>query len=548
MERIYLGDWLYNAGIVGLLRALGGSYSKDGKLHSEEGKVIEGVTLEENFIEIQRELLKGYAENFFKRAAKNFIDSSLRGRKFVVSKEPTVEDLKKLNKQLKGVVRYFKTLEVNLPARISKENLFEAKEELEKAVKELKEFLQRLPEEETENLALKWLSKGFFPKRGGDSKSAPHKSKENFFKKVELPLFSELRLFEKKVGKEKISVPCIICQEREAKEVGGKVLSFDTYVSGFAGLNKDAVNFIHLDAKIKNLPICEVCNLVLMSVPLGVVESSDGTFLFVNNSSSAEELFNDNQRFEAILLKSATNPLLDFFTEKLLMKEKEKAELSLVGVAVVEIEFGTFPRVKSFNLSLKKAKFFTTRDFTETLKRLRTAYYKEGSYTENLLYRTVEMILSDRVSHLYLHRLLKLYLKGKSKEVSLVFSPYHLNLVNLTFLRYFKTVLEDRMSVNLSENELWFLWKRGNELKKELERADSENKINSLAFKLLNALKTGNYHRFLDILLRVYSGLNLEVPSTFVRVMTNEETFKTAGYSFVCGLLNNRTKKGEEDG
>jgi len=541
MERIYLGDWLYNAGIVGLLRTLGGSYSKDGKLYSEEGKIIEGVILKENFVEVERELLRGYTENFFKKVAEKFIALSLKGRKVVVPKEPTVSDLKRLNKQLKSILRHFKTFRPSLPERISRNNLSEVKEKLEKAVEELKKFLSQLPEEEIENLALKWLSKGFFPKKGGDFKSAPHRSKENFYRKVEFPLFSELKPFEKRVGKQRLTVPCVFCQEREAK----KGLTFDTATSSFAGLNKDAINFIYLDAKVRELPMCEVCNLVLMSVPLGVVESSNGSFLFVNSSSSTEELFRDNQRFESILLSEEGNPLLTFFTEKLLVEEKKKAEFSLIGIAVVEIELGAFPKVKSFNLSLEKAKLFTATDFTETLQKLRAAYYREESYTENLLSKTVEMILSDSVSYLYLYRLLKLYLRGK---VDVNFSPYHLNLVNLAFLKYFKAVVGDRMSVNISEKELWFLWRKGIELKNELEKSKSEKKINSLAFKLLNALRTEDYHRFLDVLLRVYSGLNLEVPSIFVKAMTSGEAFKTAGYSFVCGLLSNRMEEGDKDG
>ncbi len=544
MVRIYLGDWLYNAGIVGLLRALGCSFIKDGKPYSLDGKLIEGVSLGENFVEVERELLKNYAGKFFKVAVERFLTQLLQGKKLKVPTEPSLKELQNLSRQLRALTKHFKTLEIELP-KVSKSNLPEAREKLERALEKLNEFLESLPEEEEENLALKWLSKGFFPKKGGDFKSAPHRSKENFKKKVELPLFLELRPYEKR----KVAVPCVICQERKAKEIEGKPLTFNTSVSDFAGLNKDAVNFLHLDSKISELPICEVCHLVLMSVPLGLIPSSENTFLFVNNSSSLKELFNDNQRFE-VLLRENSNPFIEFFTEKVLVEEKEKAELSLIGIAVVELNLGSLPKVKSFNLPLSKAKLFAWAEFTELLKKLRKAYYKEGNSSESLLYRTVELILSDKVNFLYLYKLLRFYLsfqEQKSEKVTVNFYPYHVNVVNVAFLNYFKAVLGDRMSIDLSEKELWVFWHKGLELKEQLERAKAENKVNSLAFKLLNAVRTGDSHKFFDILLRVYSGLSLEVPSLFIKAMSNKETFKTAGYSFICGLLG-KTDEGERNG
>ena len=68
-ERIYLQDWLFNAGIVGLLKALGVEYLKDGKAYNAENKVIEGIKAEDNFVEVERRLFENFSEKYYRAAA-----------------------------------------------------------------------------------------------------------------------------------------------------------------------------------------------------------------------------------------------------------------------------------------------------------------------------------------------------------------------------------------------------------------------------------------------------------------------------------------------
>lgn len=59
MERVYLGDWLYNAGIVGFINIM-----LDGKDLNNQNI----IKIEDNYIEFDRSSLTGFAEKFFKRA------------------------------------------------------------------------------------------------------------------------------------------------------------------------------------------------------------------------------------------------------------------------------------------------------------------------------------------------------------------------------------------------------------------------------------------------------------------------------------------------
>jgi len=62
---------------------------------------------------------------------------------------------------------------------------------------------------------------------------------------------------------------------------------------------------------------------------------------------------------------------------------------------------------------------------------------------------------------------------------------------------------------------------------------------------LLNALKTNDCARFMDILLRLYIGLGKEIPVKFEQMLTDKEAFLTLGYAFVIGLKGENYEKGE---
>ncbi|MGB9813869.1 MAG: hypothetical protein ACPLRZ_08450 [Thermovenabulum sp.] len=63
MERVYLGDWAYNAGIVGFIEIM-----LDGQNLDEQDIIKIG----ENYIEFDRSSLSGFSEKFFKKAYERY--------------------------------------------------------------------------------------------------------------------------------------------------------------------------------------------------------------------------------------------------------------------------------------------------------------------------------------------------------------------------------------------------------------------------------------------------------------------------------------------
>ncbi|WP_457678712.1 type I-B CRISPR-associated protein Cas8b1/Cst1 [Thermovibrio sp.] len=538
VERIYLQDWFYNAGIVGLLRLFGGETIKGDGLFSKGGAQIKGVKIGENFVEVERELFKDFSRKYYLEAAKREVEVWAIDSLTLGSSEESLKKLKSsLEKVLKNLFPHLKE-EIELP-RVSKKNLEEVRESLEKAfirVKEEKEKLFRgeLPfEEVVEPIAKKWLKRGFFSK-GGSKKL--YDSWKNLKEKVEEPLGAPLNVLKVKG----VKLPCLLCQDRFAKEG----LSLSKAISDLVGFNKDNLNLLHLKGKglaNKGIPVCEVCQAVISSLPLGVVKFGS-SFLFVNNTFSVEELFKDNQLLKGIL--STSSSFFNFFAKKVLEKERESAKvISLLGTSIIEMELGALPKVKGLNLSYGVAKLLSQSSYCELLEKLSKAYYQVGSGKNkrsfNLLVEFLENLIEGKRSYSFLYKLFRFFLTSeRNKDLKVSYLPLQLHYLNLALFRA-KENLEGGMG-EITEKELWSLFFGGQELRRALIGKGAENKVNSIAFKLLNALKVGDSHRFMDLLLRVYAGFSLKVPQTFIKTLENEEAFKSAGYSFVAGLLSER--------
>ena len=99
----------------------------------------------------------------------------------------------------------------------------------------------------------------------------------------------------------------------------------------------------------------------------------------------------------------------------------------------------------------------------------------------------------------------------------------------------------------VSEKELWHIYNRGLKLSQELRKKNAENKIQSISYKLLNALRIGNTNQFMDVLVRTYMAYGQEIPSSFVKAVSDKEAFYSLGYSFLNGLLGKENKEGENN-
>jgi len=101
--------------------------------------------------------------------------------------------------------------------------------------------------------------------------------------------------------------------------------------------------------------------------------------------------------------------------------------------------------------------------------------------------------------------------------------------------------------VDLAYRDLNMLFEEGQKINSFLQSQNAENKINSIAYRLLNATKSGNKKDFMDAVIRLYMSCDKAIPSLFLEVMTEKSlSFEDISYAFISGLLNNKNKKFEK--
>lgn len=517
MERVYLNDWLYNAGIVGFLRIMTSNGSVKDQL----------IKIGENYIEFDRGILNGFSKKYFDFTFNRY------GRYDRVIKSLTqyLEDLKNADdtpqnilEKVNNILRNFEKLKENIE--------IPSKGEITKYPEKLEDVLEAMINDMKINYKDYWESdvQIYLRRFYGQKSFLGRTVKTDRFEKF-------LTDFEEKILNDEIeydkTYKCIVCGDRRAK----KDTMFDTGISPFYGLNKDSSNFSwNFNPK---LPICEICEIVYLCYFAGLTPFTQGnksTYYFVNRDTSVEDLYKANNLLQELLNSDIKdNFLIEFFTQLILETERIKAEYTLQNIAVIEldIENPVFPKVYSFNISKEKARYI--KDNHNELKGISKSLYRIKNETKFLISEIIEMIVNNNLNYTYLNNLLRIYLTSEKSELyEIFFNLYTLQELNKLIYRFQK--MSYRRDI-MREEELWQIFYKGKELSKKLKDAKAENKISSIAYKLLNALKVGDINQFMDTIIRTYMTYEMEIPSIFTKAINDKEIFYPMGYSFLNGLL-----------
>ncbi len=542
MERVYLSDWLYNAGIVGFLRIM---------LGNEDIEQQDMIRIGENYIEFDREILDGFSKKYFDFAFRrygryermlNYFSSLLEDLNNL--KAGDMEDLKiKYGKEatdIPSTILEDISRRLNSFTRLKSKVEIPSKRDIKNKPEILIEFLELLLDVMRNDFEDFWESdvqiylRNFYGQKSFLNNSVT----QNRFRKF----YGD---FEEKILKDEIKYDkhyrCIICGERMAK----KDTMFDTGISPFYGLNFDSLNFSWNFTPI--LPVCEICEVIYLCYFAGLtpLPQSNKIHYFVNRDISVLDIYKANNLLEQILNSNRNESfLIEFFTQLVLESEKIKAKYALQNIAVIELnlESNILPKIYSFNISKEKAEYI--RDNYDGLRRLSRNFYTIKDETRYLLLEVVEMILTNRLSYEYLNRLLKIYITSEKPGLYHIgFNVYILQEINKLIYRFYKKIFSGREI--MEEKEIWHVYFKGRELSQQLRNADAENKISSIAYKLLNALKIGNINQFMDTIMRIYLAYELEIPSTFVKAMEDKEIFYPVGYSFLNGLLERKKEENQ---
>lgn len=86
----------------------------------------------------------------------------------------------------------------------------------------------------------------------------------------------------------------------------------------------------------------------------------------------------------------------------------------------------------------------------------------------------------------------------------------------------------------------------GEKLREKYRNKGAKDKLSGVSYRLLNSLKTNNVDSFMDTLLNCYLYVKSSVPEVFLDALKDEEKFKTIGYAFVSGIIEDENG-GKED-
>ncbi|WP_025209460.1 type I-B CRISPR-associated protein Cas8b1/Cst1 [Hippea sp. KM1] len=554
-ERVYIGDWLYNAGIVGFLNINSHLWElKEDRLLSKDKDVL---YFGDNYIEFDRRIFEGFAKRFFDYAFEQYgryesllklFNEYIEDLKALNNKE----DLGRLNKKyfneklkgeeiatklpnelldrLKKILNGFSFLK-NRIGKVPTKN--EIKNDpsvlvstLIKAIEIMKENKGELWESDVQIYLRKIYGQKSFLNR-----SVNKNRFDKFYKDFEEPL-------SKNKTKRDPELRCIFCMERKAKSN----TLFDTGISKFYGLNPDSINFVWNFAP--KLPLCDICEITYFSYFAGLTpvrRDNKTIFYFVNSDSSIYDLVKENLLLKNVLTMDVSqNALLDFFTQIVLESSYREAIYTLQNIAVMELDLSsdTTPKVYSFNLSTEKAKFLRDSKNKDDLKALSRCYYKIKDVKISVLPEVMHLMLEGKFYFDYLNKLTKLYIaaRNNSRNYEAKINAYQLQILNRLVFN-FTTKIDGGAKMNTSEKEMWHVYKKGEEMASLLKSRNAENKISSVSYKLLNSLRIGDTRQFMDVLIRTYMAYGREIPSSFVKALQDKETFYALGYSFLNGLL-----------
>lgn len=515
-EKIYLTDWLYNAGIVGFRRILEASGDK---------KEIE---IGNDYISFHKEILTDFDERYFSYAypKADSISNKIERLKGLISSGNEKEgEIKKYIKRITASNTIKKDAQVSAlleKAKISNDWKSTAED-----------LIKHLPShwETNKNLYLKYYLQRFYEGKSIFNPAIKGGIKEGFKRDFIDPLF------ETRSKRGKIHY-CKVCNQRVAK----KGVFFDEGAFKLTGASEAEYKNFYWNL-VPNTHLCGICELIYLCSFAGFSNLStigeSNKYLFVNLDTTVDDIYKINNTVENFVLSTKENPFKLTIRNILLDYEKRRSRWTLGNILFVEFDTEKAPyTIHHFHIPKYIAMLFEGNSYKD-FEGLEGFYYKDNDKYINVLAETIDNLLAGISIYKLLNKVIGDLLKGKHYRRDGLF-----NLVAIQSLLNIYKKRREEMQEKVTKT-LWSLYYEGNGIANELRKKNQENKIDSIAYKLLSALRVRDTKSFYDILLRLYMNLEKEVPGTFVESLSPDSILapEAIGYAFLTGLLGREKAK-----
>ncbi|WP_085829432.1 type I-B CRISPR-associated protein Cas8b1/Cst1 [Clostridium massiliodielmoense] len=551
--QIELSDWLYNAGVVGLINIL---------KHSEKKVKI----LNKQCIEIDSEQLVDFQNNYFKYFIDKYVKftswykiTSFQGYiESLDTENITKEDIKKVNDYIEYTKNKLKSNSYKSAYLLANDNSLDILNE-EKSLKKINiTKKQTLQDEEvkentinTINKVIEYLCKETVKKYvltkniiydvianfwGGVSFLHTSKNNSDMYKEYK-DYFVDNTLNYVELDKSKDKYNCFTCNNTLSKL--SKPIAYE-----LAWINKTGVDMSRKSSHFWNMKgdsyICPICNLIYSCIPAGFTVFK-GKGLFINKNIGVKTLTKiNNQSLDNVTSIEELEQYSYFnIADNMEQGSISQSSKEIDNIQIVKLDSQNESRPYTFNIISKKKLEIIDKN-KERLKSMIKIHIK---------------ISKDEYLNLYNEVLNRIY-KGHNL-FDLMYKLVYLNL-NESFKKigYLDMILKinndliggGKMSTNKIDDKLINNCRSyGYYLRKAYVEKGGKNKLGGISYRLLNALKTKNVSRFMDTLFNAYMYLGNPIPSTFIEALKDKENFQTIGYAFLLGLQGGDGKDGKAD-
>jgi CRISPR-associated protein Cst1 len=551
--RLELSDWLYNAGIVGVVNIL---------QHSDVN-----VTKKGNYVEFEASELENFEEKYFKY----FIDKYLKFTSWykIISFEDFIDNFnfETINeKQLNEISDYIEYTKKKLTSNSYKNGYGNIENKSinliieEKKLRKIKlgkkqqpsEVTQQIQEQfETLKLIINYL-KLEEVKRALVAKNIIYDVIQNFWEGVSFlhksknteDVYNEYKSYfinpafeylEK--DKDKYKFHCFSCNNKiqglsknssyELTWIGKMGVDSARKSSHFWNMNSDAY-------------VCPVCNLVYSCIPAGFTVLR-GKGLFINENSSMDRIIavNTTNLNHTTKMEELEDEIYFNILGTLDLHNVGQSVKEIDNIQVVKLDVQNERRPYTFNI-LSKEMITIMQSNRNRLKPLIKANVKlSKDYYLNLYKEVVKRLYDGRNQFDLINTLISLRLQNEFKDFGYI---EMILKINHDFLQ--------RRGGN-RKMAYYFDIEKAKESGVKLRRAyinkSSENKLGGIVYRLLNALRIKDTAKFMDTLISSHLYIGESISNTFVSALGNIDTFQTIGYAFLLGLQGELQKNTSND-
>lgn len=538
--KIESGDWLKNAAIVGFLKILN-------KKQDLEHKVI----IKSNYIEFDTAMLEGFEEEYFRTLVeeneKNISWYKLVSMESIINnielKENEIKDIDTLNniiddfknklnsnsyKNAYLILDDTKQIQENEKklAKIKlkkKQSIEEVKEDIKKQCSILNDIIEYLRQQEVKRvIAAKnvmydivqpfWTNVSFLLKTNNQ------KDMYTLYKSD----FIDTAISYIESDKSKNKYYCFTCDNKISKFSKPEAYDLTWLVKTGADMSRKSSHFWNMNG---DAYICPICNLLYSCLPLGFI-SIRGKGIFINNNHTVKSLVDSNsikiqdpeKTFEEIEQLSYLN-----IVNSMEQYNVENFEKEFENVQVVKIDGNNGSRPYTFNVLSKKLMYIIYKNRKSLNQLIKIRVKISDKYYLNLYDEVVRRLYDSKNLFDIISQLLFLNLNGKFKGTYYIYKILEIN----------NDVIGE---VKMNYKDTQEFKNYGLKLRKAYIEKNSKSKLSGITYRLLNALKTKDSSKFMDTLINSYMYMKSEIPTGFVKALSNQEVFQGIGYAFLIGF------------